>query len=198
MTTRTESANLVGYRAADQTHAFDYQRGVVQLPVAARTPATRLIRLHGGMGQRIVSFRFVREGKPPIIPTMADTSGDTILAARVSPATPTPSSTGKGMDWVVTGEYVYAQNDPRIVGTHAIPVGQLPYTDQTLLAEAENAAPPSVVNAYAINVLVNPALAFQTFVQNLAGSTTVNALGDYSWPFFAIPIAFSSDHIIQD
>jgi hypothetical protein len=198
MATRTETRNLVGYRAADQTHDFQLNRGIIQVPVASRTAAMRLIRLHGGTGQRVVSFRFVRQGKPPVLPIMADTSGDTLLAARVSPATPTPSATGSGLDWSVEGEYIYAQNTPRVVGTNPIPVGQLPYSDPGLTAEAANATPPSLINSYVLNYSQSPSYAYNALIEGLAAATTINALGDYVWPFFAIPTVFSSSHIIQD
>lgn len=198
MPTRVEDILTGGYRASDQTHDFSYDRGLIQLPVASRVAGSRLIRLHGGCGKRVVRFRFVREGKPPIIPAMADTSGDTLLAASVAPATPMPSVTGRGLDWVVSGEYVYAQDTPRIVGNHALPVGQHPFLDRSLVSETQAAVPSSAINLYVNTVSEDPATAFQLLVETTAAATTINADGDYSWPLFALPTAFSSNHIIQD
>lgn len=198
MSLALERTNLGGYRAADQSHSFDYDRGLVQLPVAGRTAATRLIRLHGGMGTRTVKFKFIRQGKPPVIPEMRDTSGDTLLDAWISPVTPIPSATGVGMDWCVSGEYTYAQNTPRIAGTHAIPVGQLPYVDQALTTQAANMTPSQAAATYQTYYTINPAQAFQNFVAAVADAAEVKPDGDYEWPFFAIPTIFVSNHIIQD
>ena len=198
MATRIETTNAGGYRASDQTNDFQYDAGVIQLPVAARTAAHRLIRLHGGQGQRTATFRFVREGKPPIVPAMQDTSGDTFLGGSICPATPVPSATGRGLDWVVSGTYRFAQDAPRLVGTHAIPVGQNPYLDPSQAAEALAAVPSSVVSAYVASLANGPGTAYQNFIAAVAEATKINGEGDYSWPLLALPTVFSTDHILQD
>ncbi len=200
MPTRTENVGTGGYRAADQRNTFEYDTGVIAVPLAGREAAHRLIRLHGGIGHRTMRYRFVREGKPPIVPTFEDTSGDTFLGGSISPACPMPSATGTDYDWIVEGVHEYVQNAPRIVGEDAIPVGQHPFTDlgqaQKALDHARYA--PSAIGAYLSSSPAPNRTKFHHFIEAVAEATPVVVGGEYSWPLLGLPTIFTSSHITQD
>ncbi len=193
MAARLDARFPQGYTAADQTNDFEYDTGVVVLPVASREAAHCLIRLHGGLGFRRAKWRAARTGNPPIIPAMGDTTGDTFLGGTASPDLPTPSRSGSGYDWVARGEYLYVQDTPRIVGTNPLPVGQHPF----LCVDQAMAAAETIGNELT-EYLTQGSPDFQSVVTAAVAAVTVETDGSYSWPFLAYPTVFTSTHLIQD
>lgn len=175
-----EKSGFQDYDVYQQDHKFVSVGGTVQLPVASRTAATRLIRLHGGMGKRIVTFRADRHGRPPVIPKPIDLSADTLLSHSVTPMLPRPNEQAGGYDWSVTGEYEYAQNTLREPGTDNLPTGTYPFAlpVQTLVAGVLN---DSVSNPDPITVS-NAVVDFTT--------------GGYIWPFTDFPPIFFSGELL--
>ncbi len=196
MANRVEGQHVAGYDRSEQDHSYEYDSGVVVLPIARRTTGHRIIRLHGGVGKRIVRWDSARRGNPPIVPTMADTSGDTFIHGSITPSLPAPSDDARGYDWRVRGEYVFVQNVPRISGTHAFPVGQHPFVcpDQAAQARA-NSAGAGQAYTDAVAAQEDPV---QAAVQTVQGAVRINRDGSYTWAFLALPAIFASDHILQD
>lgn len=184
----TERTGFQDYDSCNQSNEYRTVGGVVQLPVAGRTSAHKLIRLHGGYGTRVVKWRANRYGRPPVIPRAQDTTGDTLLGSTVTPQLPRPNEYAGGFDWSVSGEYVYAQNTVRTPGTDTLPVGNYPFVLPTqermataLAGQTQESPSPSNFNAY-----------FSSLGEALYDPTT----GSYVWPFLALPPAFSSGDLI--
>ncbi len=199
-TTGHADATATGdYKRSDHQHSFHYDSGVIAVPTAGREPGVRLIRLHGGFGERIYRWQVDREGKPPVIPSMTDTSGDTFLGGFAAPMTPTPSAVNqKTYDWSVSGEYRFVQNVPRVVGEAALPVGQHPFVAGGPSAYGSLIAPnlgAYYANAVAQNLPEGP---FHTVAETLPSFVPVDNVGNFSWPFLAMPTAFASSHLIKD
>jgi hypothetical protein len=171
------------YVAYGQDHQYKSCAGVVQVPVASRTAAHRLIRLHGGFGTRTVKWSASRYGKPPVIPR-PESADDVLLATSVTPALPRPNEAAGGFDWTVSGEYVFAQVTPRVPGTHALPVGKYPFelpAQDTAARALSRSVSQVTANSYTFN-------SYYT----LLGNRLVNiGSGSYIWPFLALPPAFS-------
>lgn len=181
-----------GYSDSRQDHSYTYDSGVVVLPQAGRSPNFRIIRLHGGLGMRTSDWKMSRKGKPPTIPSMANTSEDIFLGGSVVPSLPRPSTTRPdSYDWTVRGSYTYVQAVPRIAGSSAFPVGQHPFlcVDQAATA-----------NAIGQNVLpyYSGSLPLQSVAAKLTSTVTIEPDGDFAWPFLVIPADFSSSHLLQD
>ena len=116
---------------------FTHDLGVVVLPVASRTAAHRRIRLHGGMALRTVRWEAVRDGRPPIAPTPADTGapgnrGDYLLSSQVVTNLPTLNQQGGFYTFEMSGEYQYVQVTPRVLGTNTLPTSSFPYPVQPM------------------------------------------------------------------
>lgn len=176
-----EENGIQDYESYNQDHAYQVDSGVVQLPVASRVSAHRLIRLHGGIGARRVTFAASRHGRPPFIPAATDLAGDTLLGTTLVASLPRPNEAAGGFDWSVTGEYVYAQNVPRTPGADAFPVGSFPFvlpTQQTIASALVKTVP----------VPYSPSN-FNLFF-TAAGERIVDPeSGAYVWPFLVLPPA---------
>lgn len=191
MSAKQDHSGAGSYKSADQSHQYEYDTGVIAVPLAGDEPGHRLIRLHGGIGMRRVNWTHTRTGNPPFIPTMEDTSGDTFLAGSVSPRLPTPSVTQNGYDWSVSGSYVYVQNTPRIVGQSHLPVGQHPFICYDQQAVASDLIGDAASSAY-------DADGFQGLIDAAEATLQPDANGSYTWPYLALPILFSSSSLIHD
>jgi len=186
---RLDIGGAGAYQQSDQAHEYTYDPGIVPVPVAGRTAAHRLIRLHGGIGTRTINWTTARLNRPPYIPTMADTSGDTFIGGSVVPSLPTPSASKPGhYNWQVSGSYTYVQNTPRVVGTDALPVGQHPFPTPAPAGYVPSAVAQLDMTTATLNEIANA----------LVGSVKVDPTGDFAWPFLMIPAQFTSDHILRD
>lgn len=177
-----ERGGIQDYDEYQQTHEYVHVGGVVQLPVASRTSAHRLIRLHGGYGKRIVKWTASRHGRPPQIP-LPSARGDTLLNTTIAPILPRPNDQAAGYDWRVSGVYEFAQDTVRVPGTDAFPVGSYPWTGTVqgqaaaiLATETTESPSPSNFNAY---------------YSDLGVQIYDPVTGAYIWPFLALPPAFS-------
>ncbi len=193
----SDSRNVGGYQQSDQTHEYEYETGLVALPLAKREPGHKIIRVHGGFGMRRVKWSAQRSGNPPIIPAMADTSGDVFLGGVVAPQLPRPSTDNRGYDWKTSGEYVFVQSTPRVAGTSHFPVGSHPFYPAAQAAEAARLVGNS------INSLIPPqdndgGAYFQSAVTILEDTIKIRPDGSYTWPVLALPTIFASTHILQD
>lgn len=182
------------YDKYQQDHRYEYDNGLVVMPVASRTAAHKVVRLHGGVGIRRVSFDTVRRGKPPVIPTMADTNWDTFVGGTVTAMTPIPNFQTGGFNWHVSGEYLYVQTEPRVVGQNTIPTGGYPFpvapNDALATSYASGAAGAAFANA-ADGTNANEAAA------EAVGNDIVDHDNErYVWPFTMMPTIFSNDQLI--
>lgn len=177
-----EKAGYQDYAKVEQHHEYRFVPGVVQVPLAQRTAGHRLIRLHGGYGERIVTWESQRMGRPPTIPTAEDLSTDTLLGHTITPSLPRPNETAAGFDWRVSGTYTYAQNTARVPGTDAFPVGLFPF----ILPVQDSAA-----DALSSEAGQTSPSDFTAYYNALGDAIVDKTSGNYIWPFLALPTQFS-------
>ena len=188
--TNIETRGIGAYRESDQTHNYEYDSGVVVLPLAGRTAAHRLIRLHGGIGVRTVNWSVARLGRPPLIPAMTDTRGDTFIGGSVVPELPVPSPSVPGQfDWRVSGEYRFVQNSPRIAGENSFPAGAHPF----VVPGQNNAAVSPTARKLSLSTATTDSL-----VTALLTGVTMDPSGNFAWPFTVLPAAMTTDHMMGD
>lgn len=173
-----------GYK---QDHEYTHDSGVVVLPVAGRTAKHRRIRLHGGIGHRIVRWEASRLGKPPLAPK-PETIGDTILSTCVHAHLPIPSPGSNAYLFRMSGEYVFVQDSPRVVGVNALPTGAHPYpvepmdtVAETTLGSALSQSPPTTIAE------------FDTVVEALQNRVVNSGASDFVWPLTVFPIHFTGN-----
>lgn len=186
-TLRLESSNFGDYKHIEQDNDFTYDSGVAVCPVATRTAAHKIIRLHGGIGFRITRWSASRDGRPPIIPAYGNAGSDRILSATVTPSLPVIDPTNSAYNWTVSGEYIYVQNSPRLAGYNTFPVGQYPF--------------PVLPQMNMASAMLEPYFAYYTGadpMQNLVetAAADIKFKQQYTWPILALPSVFSSTHII--
>lgn len=189
-----DAAGANTYQRYTQDHRFEYDNGLIVWPVAGRTPAFRVIRLHGGVGVRRVEWEASRRGKPPIVPSMTDTDYDTFLGGSITAALPQPDPQSIGYSWHVSGSYLYVQTQPRIVGTNSIPTGGFPYP-----VVPNDALGNQLVADQVGNVLTNatPTDNVADLIGQAVGEDTVDHEEDnYLWPLTVLPPVFTNDNII--
>ena len=182
------------YNDYSQDSNFSYESGLVAIPLASATPAVRVVRLHGGFGLRQLDFNSARQGRPPIIPPMADTVNDTFLSGNVAFALPTASQQAAGYNWAVSGTYEYIQLEPRVVGIDTFPVGGYPAPMQTVDMAAFTLGGNSVIPPYAPVSVAD----FNTFWSNFEPSIAQISSGNWTWPFLAFPPAFTSTTLLSN
>lgn len=185
------------YNEYSQDHEYTYKSGLAVMPVLGATPAHRVLRLHSGFGMRRVSWSAGRTGSPPMLPAMANTSGDTFLGGRVTPVLPNPNEPAAGYNWAVTGEYLYVQNSPRIVGENAFPTGNYPFVVSPQARVASELIGNDVVALVnATSPSVDPTDAVSELISEAVRENFVSGTGVVTWPFTLIPAVASSTHII--
>lgn len=115
--------------AANQEHKYD--PGVFVLPVASETSSAVVVRCHGGVGSRVVTFDLKKQGNPPVAPAPSLTIGtERLVAASVSVPTPSPNPQIGSYDWNLRGTYVYYDtSDPRIPGRDQLPAVSFPFVN---------------------------------------------------------------------
>lgn len=188
-----EDGAVGDYLGYDQQHNYDYDTGLIALPIASRTPGFRLIRLHGGIGRRKVEWKTARHGKPPIIPTMVNGPNDTFLGGTVAPQLPVPNAAADGYDWRVSGTYDFVQTMPRIVGVDTFPVGAYPFQ---VLPQEKIAGTISGPNANDYTQSFDPDFylsEYDAFWNGVASANVSLSDGLYIWPYLALPPVFSTD-----
>lgn len=115
------------------TQQVDYtvDEGLLQVPVAgpAGTPC-EIVRLHGGKGQRTLSFAAQRTGALPELPTPVPQSANEVLAGlNIKPAVPSLMADGNAVTRV-EGQYVHFLLTP-LDHTKILPMGSAPYDTNT-------------------------------------------------------------------
>ena len=173
-----EGGSYPDYR---QEHRYETDPGVVISASANRTGAARLLRVHGGVGKRIVDFRATRAGAPPLIPSATDTTHDTLVGHALTVPLPVFNQVLGRYNFTAEGRYTYLQNAPRVPGTDVFPTGRYPYP----LAGADEVAAslfatiPGVAVAWAgANVIVDT-------VNAVIGATDITK--PYTWYLTALP-----------
>lgn len=185
------------YSEYSQDHEYTYQSGLAVMPVLGNSPRHRVLRLHSGLGMRRVSWSTARRGQPPMLPAMSDTAGDTFIGGRVTPVLPNPNEPAAGYNWAVTGEYVYVQNNPRIVGENALPTGNYPFVVSPQARIASDLIGDDVVALVnATSPSVDPTDAVSELISDAVNENFVSGTGVVTWPFTIIPAVASSTHII--
>lgn len=190
-----ETAGLGDYDQYNQQHQYNTVPGVVQVPVAGHSSQHRLIRLHGGYGTRTVKWTAARYGRPPVIPKADDADGDILLGTTIAPCLPSPNDSAAGFNWLITGEYTYAQESPRVPGTDTFPVGSFPFATPTqsraaqLISGAAGAILQGVLDAAEQSGNEDPD--FDTYYEKMADQVYDPETGLWSWPFLALPPTFS-------
>lgn len=184
------------YRGYQQDQAFEHDLGLVVLPVASYTSgspgAHRVIRLHGGLAMRRVTWRSTRVGVPPMIPAAADSGNDTILSAVVIPSLPMPDKANGAYSWTVQGEYTYVQGTPRVAGVNAFPCGQHPY----LVLPQADLAGALVEGQPALPTGATDTFPLDRCTEYATDRATRREDGSIIWPLLALPACLSSTHII--
>lgn len=176
------------YQEETQHHRYEYDSGVVVCPVASRTPGHRRIRLHGGVGMRVVKWSAERSGKPPIVPSHADTINDTLLSSTVNAQLPIPQPQSGTYLFRMSGEYVFVQTSPRLLGTNAIPTGLHPFPVEPMDGMAEQ----MIGSALAQYGTINDLATFDSAMQAVANKISNSGATDYVWPITVIPTIFSA------
>lgn len=180
------------YGGHEQHNEFTQNTGLVVCPLARRTPGHRVIRLHGGYGMRRVKWSSARRGQPPLIPQAADLNGDTLLSATVVAELPRPNPAARGYDWSAYGEYVFVQDDMRVAGTDALPVGDYPF----LVEAATYTSQQYGAGAYTVwSTSAKDKAAYNSLISTLFGAVTADNDGNLIWPYMAIAPQFSSNHL---
>jgi len=181
------------YEKYEQDSNFDYDTGVVVMPVAGRSPRFRRIRLHGGYGKRIVKFHAIRKEKPPVIPQMTDTTYDKFLGGEVIASLPVQNPQSGAFTFEMHGRYVFVQASPRIVGVNTIPTGGYPYPLIPTDKMASDLAQPTMSAAPTFLSAANP----QDAAAQHLSSVVIRADGQYAWLFTMIPPVYSSETLIS-
>ena len=187
-TSRVDVNNYGDYLDHQMTNTFTEDQGLVVVPIADRVSGHRVIRLHGGVGTRTVNWKTTRMGKPPIAPAAENGDEDTFLGSTFGSQLPVPNRAG-GYDWSMSGSYTYVQNNHRVPGYAAFPVGDYPFVVIPAMVRAKELATPFVQD-YAGD---EP---FQSFVS--ACWDGIPYVGnDIEWPILAFPAQlFSHAHMI--
>lgn len=172
-----DRASSNAYRSFDTDNVYDYDSGVMVLPVGSKTAATVTVRYHGGFGTRRVRFSTVKNGNPPVLPAPNDTAYDKLISAHISLPIPVPDHATNGFVWAAQGEYKYVTSGtPRIPGRDYFPIVPRPY-----------AVPQDNVSAAAIQ-----GTTLNTLANNIQSSDFQS--GTYQWPFIIMPpVFFNSD-----
>ena len=198
MAAQIEAATTQDYSDYAQDSTYEYDSGLLALPVAGPTAAVKVIRLHGGFGLRHLNFNAAREGRPPVIPPMQNTVGgtDTFLSGSFATALPVPIPNASGYSWGMSGDYTFVQLTPRVVGTDTFPVGSYPFSCQTqdlaaLTSVGSVAVPPFL--PYATTAAYNG-----FWNANVATAGVNLSTGNWSWPFLAYPPVFSSSVLLNN
>lgn len=183
------ASNTARYSEYAQDHNFEYDDGLVVMPLAQSTPGHRLIRIHGGVGMRVVRWKAERVGQPPTAPAHANTLGDTILSSSVHAALPLPQPQSGTYLFKMWGEYRYVQNEPRIVGTNSLPTGAHPYPVEPMDSMAQAAAGSTSTSAAPLDTLA----AYDAEVNRITDRIATG--GTFSWPITVIPAYFTAHTI---
>ena len=118
------------YVTYDVDNITSVSSGLLVLPVASETAETVTVRVHGGMGKRVVKFDIAKKGNPPVIPLPADTASDTLVNSQVNVITPHPDDTTGSYNWAIQGTYEYVTTGTlRQFGVDQIPVTGYPYSN---------------------------------------------------------------------
>lgn len=169
-------------RGYEQDHRYDYDSGVVVMPVAQRTAKHRRIRLHGGLGMRVVEWKATSEGKPPVIPTPQNTSNDVILSSTIHAELPIPKPTAGVYQFTARGTYTYVQVEPRIAGTNALPTGIFPFPVDPM---------DTIAFGYVGETLDSQSITNMATMDAAVAAIENAVLGDgstpFSWPFTVFP-----------
>lgn len=154
------------YRAGfPQTTAFEYDPGVLVLPVASETSAAVKVRVHGGYTVRRVNFDVVRANNPPIIPKPEDIANsatgrdEVLVSCNLDIPLPSETPNDTGLTWQVRGEYVFVETKARVPGTDLLPLGGYPYSLGNVDQLAGAAYQAASGNLQALSELMKPLVA---------------------------------------
>lgn len=172
--------DYTGYRQATD---FDYDPGVFVLPLASRTPQTVIVRVHGGLGTRVVNVAASKRGSPPILPAAVDTDQDTLIGCSVNIPLPAFNHNSPGFDWAATGTYVYVttgRGGPRIPGKSMLPAGQYPF--------------PLPMQDAAVEMLAQSGEGVNQVAKGLPQAILA---GSVMWPFTVYPPQFFNNIVLR-
>jgi hypothetical protein len=120
------ASDYSGYR---QSTKFSYDPGIFILPIASVIPKTKVVRVHGGYGTRVVTFAASKKGAPPIIPAATDTDRDYLVGANVNVPLPSPSAGSATYDWAVSGQYTFVTRGAALVDSQYVGGARVPGKD---------------------------------------------------------------------
>lgn len=192
------SSNGGTYSGSTQDHIYDYDPGVVAMPLASRDPKMRVIRLHGGFQTRKINWSATRGGKPPLIPAAKDMWYDKLIGATVILGMPVADPQSNGYNWAASGSYLYVEAAPRVPGTHTLPTGYPGYTtgvQETTAAERYDSSAGAIQEG--IQAIVDagpdetPIAPIDVVARIVSGDNPDGA--DQSWPFTFISPIFTTD-----
>lgn len=186
-TAGAHARNVATYEEYTQDHEYTHDSGLVVLPVASRTPAHKVIRLHGGVGMRIVKWKAARAGKPPVVPRPVNTAGDTVLGSVVHAQLPAPQVQAGNYLFRMNGTYTYVQDVPRIVGENALPTGCHPYQVQPMDAMASGYVLPVMSQFEPPETTTE----FDTMIAAIDDAVRQGRGTEFSWPLTVIPASFN-------
>lgn len=185
MPTMADAVGIEDYRLAEGSQEYTYHRGTTVMPLSNGGHA--VVRLHGGVGYRTMRFDYGREGRPPLLPTMADGNRDTLLSATLKPRTPTPD-TNDGYNWRVSGEYVFVQNTPRVGGTDAFPAGNPPFGHFKAAKRAYDITPSGAIVTSGGDPVGDT-------INNMGSIVSQTYGTDWFWPYTGLPNVIFSDYM---
>lgn len=112
-----EAKSNAQYFLYKKAKTFIHDDGLVSVPISANgIPTSKNIRLHPPTTMLKVEWSVIREGEPPVMPSVsAVVNGDsnfTFLRYEIGGNAPMPQMDGS-KQWVLSGVYVYSMNVPR-------------------------------------------------------------------------------------
>lgn len=188
----TIDPSSASYAEYEQDQQYDYDPGLIVLPVAGPTAAFKKVRLHGGLGRRVVAWKANKAGKPPIVPSMTNAGSDTFLGGHINLAA-SQNPQAAGYNWSAAGVYTYVQSAPRIVGVDTFNAGAKPYSIAPNDTLAAGLSGPGL--AAAAGQSTDRARTHE-FAKAVSPTAEDRADDTYIWPFTLLPPVFSNDFLI--
>lgn len=186
-----QASSIARYEDYTQDHKYDFDSGVIVLARAGRTAGHRRIRIHGGVGSRIVRWKASRTGRPPVAPAHMDTINDRLLSSSVVAALPVAQPQSGTLLFTLEGEYRYVQTTPRLLGQNALPTGSHPYPIEPI----DGAAEQKIASALSQATTITTVAQFDAAMTLVTNAVVNSGATEYNWPITVIPTYFTGQTI---
>ena len=191
------------YPGISQEHEYDYDTGLMYLPIASDTPERPArIRFHAGFGRRDVRWKAVRKNSPPVIPVAKidnDDDSDTARpfdrceSSRTTVHLPIPDPSNGTFTYAAEGVISYVQSGPdgpRVPGVDALPSAGFPF----YLGRIDDIAGESLVGYSDGSGTGRPSQKLGTFLEQKIELTS----GFVPWPTTLYSPYFTNTNLIQE